>query len=138
MNVRSPNRVLAEAWHESGELRAWLAQEAAWLDGLERRLRPRHPQPQRLQDAEEIADELYVSVGAARARRSRTEPRVTGAAVAGPGGLRGEPQRGAAVAHPGRRPAARRRAHHAGPDPRRDRRPHRALERLALAGASPS
>ncbi|XP_026331601.1 dystrophin, isoforms A/C/F/G/H [Hyposmocoma kahamanoa] len=52
-------KVLAEAWHESGELRAWLAQEAAWLDGLERRLRPRLPHPHQPQDAEEIADELY-------------------------------------------------------------------------------
>lgn len=51
-------RVLAEAWHESGELRAWLTQEGAWLEGLRRRLRrsPRAPAPA---DAEEIADELY-------------------------------------------------------------------------------
>ncbi|CAK1546843.1 unnamed protein product [Leptosia nina] len=48
-------KVLAEAWHESGELRAWLAQQAAWLDGLQRRLRT---SPARA-DAEEISDELY-------------------------------------------------------------------------------
>ncbi|XP_063538770.1 uncharacterized protein LOC134748000 [Cydia strobilella] len=48
-------KVLAEAWHETGELRAWLAQEAAWLDGLERRLRSRH-QPA---DAEELSAQLY-------------------------------------------------------------------------------
>ncbi|XP_038221210.1 dystrophin-like [Zerene cesonia] len=48
-------KVLAEAWHESGELRAWLAQHTAWLDGLARRLRS---SPARA-DAEEISDELY-------------------------------------------------------------------------------
>ncbi|XP_047511118.1 dystrophin-like isoform X6 [Pieris napi] len=48
-------KVLAEAWHESGELRAWLAQQTAWLDGLQRRLRT---SPARA-DAEEISDELY-------------------------------------------------------------------------------
>ncbi|CAG4985372.1 unnamed protein product [Colias eurytheme] len=48
-------KVLAEAWHESGELRAWLAQHTAWLDGLARRLRG---SPARA-DAEEISDELY-------------------------------------------------------------------------------
>lgn len=51
-------RVLAEAWHESGELRAWLTQEKAWLDGLQRRLRR---SPNAPADAEEISDELYVS-----------------------------------------------------------------------------
>lgn len=51
-------RVLAEAWHESGELRAWLTQERAWLDGLQRRLRR---SPNAPADAEEISDELYVS-----------------------------------------------------------------------------
>ncbi|XP_052755419.1 dystrophin, isoforms A/C/F/G/H-like isoform X2 [Galleria mellonella] len=49
-------KVLAEAWLESGELRAWLTQEAAWLDGLQRRLRRSPDAPA---DAEEIADELY-------------------------------------------------------------------------------
>lgn len=57
-------RVLAEAWHESGELRSWLAQESAWLDGLERRLRPRRDpsagEERAPADAEEIAAELYV------------------------------------------------------------------------------
>ncbi|XP_050354937.1 dystrophin, isoforms A/C/F/G/H isoform X1 [Nymphalis io] len=49
-------KVLAEAWHESGELRAWLAQQAAWLDGLQRRLtRERRARA----DAEDISDELY-------------------------------------------------------------------------------
>lgn len=52
-------RVLAEAWHESGELRAWLTQEAAWLDGLQRRLRR---SPNAPADAEEITDELYVNI----------------------------------------------------------------------------
>lgn len=52
-------RVLAEAWHESGELRAWLMQEGAWLDGLQRRLRRSPDAPA---DAEEISEELYVSV----------------------------------------------------------------------------
>lgn len=50
--------MLAEAWHETGELRAWLTQEAAWLDGLRRRLRR---SPNAPADAEEITDELYVS-----------------------------------------------------------------------------
>ncbi|XP_075984484.1 dystrophin isoform X3 [Anticarsia gemmatalis] len=49
-------KVLAEAWHESGELRAWLMQESAWLDGLQRRLRR---SPNAPADAEEIAEELY-------------------------------------------------------------------------------
>ncbi|KAJ8709448.1 hypothetical protein PYW07_009274 [Mythimna separata] len=49
-------KVLAEAWHESGELRAWLTQEKAWLDGLQRRLRR---SPNAPADAEEISDELY-------------------------------------------------------------------------------
>ncbi|KAL0868146.1 hypothetical protein ABMA27_007698, partial [Loxostege sticticalis] len=49
-------KVLAEAWHETGELRAWLTQEAAWLDGLRRRLRR---SPNAPADAEEITDELY-------------------------------------------------------------------------------
>ncbi|CAH0731277.1 unnamed protein product, partial [Brenthis ino] len=49
-------KVLAEAWHESGELRAALAQQAAWLDGLRRRLA--RPRPARA-DAEDISDELY-------------------------------------------------------------------------------
>ncbi|KAI8437244.1 hypothetical protein MSG28_011630 [Choristoneura fumiferana] len=47
-------KVLAEAWHESGELRARLAQEAAWLDGLERRLRAQHAPA----DAEELSAQL--------------------------------------------------------------------------------
>ncbi|CAB3224722.1 unnamed protein product [Arctia plantaginis] len=49
-------KVLAEAWHESGELRAWLMQEGAWLDGLQRRLRR---SPNAPADAEEISEELY-------------------------------------------------------------------------------
>nr|XP_049693576.1 dystrophin, isoforms A/C/F/G/H isoform X3 [Helicoverpa armigera] len=49
-------KVLAEAWHESGELRAWLAQERGWLEGLQRRLRRSPDAPA---DAEEISDELY-------------------------------------------------------------------------------
>lgn len=49
--------MLAEAWHEAGELRAALAQHTAWLDGLERRLRKPPTAPA---DAEEIADDLYV------------------------------------------------------------------------------
>ncbi|XP_028157710.1 dystrophin, isoforms A/C/F/G/H-like [Ostrinia furnacalis] len=49
-------KVLAEAWHETGELRAWLTQEAAWLDGLQRRLRR---SPNAPADAEEITDDLY-------------------------------------------------------------------------------
>ncbi|GBP04627.1 hypothetical protein EVAR_3963_1 [Eumeta japonica] len=49
-------KVLQEAWHETGELRAWLAQETAWLDGLQRRLRK---SPNSVADAEEISDELY-------------------------------------------------------------------------------
>ncbi|CAH2053925.1 unnamed protein product, partial [Iphiclides podalirius] len=48
-------KVLAEAWHESGELRAWLSQQGAWLDGLQRRLQPAPPRA----DAEDISDELY-------------------------------------------------------------------------------
>lgn len=52
-------RVLCEAWLESGELRAWLSQERAWLAGLQRRLRR---SPNAPADAEEISDELYVSL----------------------------------------------------------------------------
>ncbi|XP_013173119.1 PREDICTED: dystrophin, isoforms A/C/F/G/H-like, partial [Papilio xuthus] len=54
-------KVLAEAWHESGELRAWLAQQAAWLDGLQRRLQRPQPAPDRPDrpDAEDISDQLY-------------------------------------------------------------------------------
>lgn len=52
------HRVLGEAWLESGELRAWLTQERAWLEGLQRRLRR---SPNAPADAEEISDELYVS-----------------------------------------------------------------------------
>lgn len=47
--------MLGEAWHESGELRAWLTQEGAWLEGLARRLRRSPDAPA---DAEEIAHEL--------------------------------------------------------------------------------
>lgn len=53
-------RVLAEAWLEAGELRAWLSAQAAWLDGLQRRLRPDTSRAARA-DAEDISDELYVS-----------------------------------------------------------------------------
>ncbi|XP_052744308.1 dystrophin, isoforms A/C/F/G/H isoform X2 [Bicyclus anynana] len=49
-------KVLAEAWHESGELRAWLAQQTAWLDGLQRRLTK---ETRARADAEDISDELY-------------------------------------------------------------------------------
>ncbi|XP_045779365.1 dystrophin, isoforms A/C/F/G/H-like isoform X4 [Maniola jurtina] len=49
-------KVLAEAWHESGELRAWLAQQSAWLDGLQRRLTK---ETRARADAEDISDELY-------------------------------------------------------------------------------
>ncbi|KAG6458770.1 hypothetical protein O3G_MSEX011047, partial [Manduca sexta] len=54
--VYERHKILAEAWHESGELRAWLAQEAAWLDGLQRRLRA-PPAPRA--DAEDLCDHLY-------------------------------------------------------------------------------
>lgn len=47
--------MLAEAWHESGELRAWVAQEAAWQEGLARRLARSPAAPA---DAEELAHEL--------------------------------------------------------------------------------
>lgn len=53
--VYGRHRVLDEAWHETGELRAWLAQEAAWLDGLERRLRRDPALPA---DAEDLAHDL--------------------------------------------------------------------------------
>lgn len=52
------NRVLQEAWLESGELRAWLSQESSWLDGLQRRLRR---SPNAPADVEEIEDDLCVS-----------------------------------------------------------------------------
>ncbi|CAG9568434.1 unnamed protein product [Danaus chrysippus] len=51
-------KVLAEAWLEAGELRAWLSAQAAWLDGLQRRLRPDTSRAARA-DAEDISDELY-------------------------------------------------------------------------------
>lgn len=58
MPIGVVHRVLAEAWHETGELRAWLAQEGAWLEGLQRRLRRDRAAPA---DAEEIAHDLSVS-----------------------------------------------------------------------------
>ncbi|RVE43477.1 hypothetical protein evm_011875 [Chilo suppressalis] len=51
-------KILAEAWHETSELRAWVSQENAWLDGLHRILRRSATPRTNPTDAEDMWAEL--------------------------------------------------------------------------------